>query len=288
MNRALRLALIPPCITMGQSITVTQTTFETDVLVQSVDQVVLVDFYATWCGPCQILKPILERLAQEYDITVAKVDIDQNPDLARTFRVEGVPDVRIVSQGQVMEGFVGVLPEPQIRDLLTKLGLRSTLDQALASLAAVQAEGNRAATQDALTAILTQFPEKPQVLMEAARFYLAQGDAATARQYLDLIPGDDRSVASAVAGLGELIDLQATLAEPAPDSPLEEAYRRACEATLAADYAQALDGFLALVQQDRRFRNDGARKAMLTIFKLLGDGDSLTTTYRKRLMQALY
>lgn len=273
---------------MGQSITVTQANFESDVLVQSVDQVVLVDFYATWCGPCQVLKPILEKLAREYDITVAKVDIDQNPDLARTFRVEGVPDVRIVSQGQVMDGFVGVLPEPQIRELLAKLGLQSPLDQSLAALAAVQTSGDPVAVQAVLTALLTQFPENSQVLMEAARFYLGQGEGATARQYLDLIPGGDRSVAPAVEGLRELIDLQATLVEPEADSPLEEAYRRACEATLAADYATALDGFLEIVQRDRRFRNDGARKAMLTVFKLLGDGDSLTTTYRKRLMQSLY
>ncbi|MFH7242858.1 MAG: tetratricopeptide repeat protein [Spirulina sp.] len=273
---------------MGQTLTVTQANFETDVLVQSVDQVVLVDFYATWCGPCQILKPMLEKLAQEYDITVAKVDIDQNPELAKAFRVEGVPDVRIVSQGQVMEGFVGVLPEPQIRELLTKLGLKSTLDQAFAALDAVQASGDVAAIQAALTDLLTQFPSNPAVLMTAAQVYLGQGSVDLARQYIDLIPTEDRSIAHAVDGLRELIALHDTLAEPAEDNPLELAYRRACAATLAADYDTALAQFLAIVQQDRGFRNDGARKAMLTVFKLLGDESDLTTTYRKRLMQSLY
>ncbi|MEY3298820.1 MAG: hypothetical protein RLZZ597_2080 [Cyanobacteriota bacterium] len=273
---------------MGQSITVTQANFETDVLVQSVDQVVLVDFYATWCGPCQILKPMLEKLAQEYDITVAKIDIDQNPELAKAFRVEGVPDVRIVSQGQVMEGFVGVLPEPQIRELLTKLGLKSTLDQAFAAFDTVQVSGDPAAIRQALTDLLTQFPENPAVLMTAAQVYLGQGAVDLARQYIDLVPTQDRAMAHAVEGLLELITLHETLAEPAEDNPLELAYRQGCEATLSGDYGTALGQFLAIVQQNRQFRNDGARKAMLTVFKLLGDSNDLTTTYRKRLMQSLY
>ncbi len=273
---------------MGRSITVTQANFETEVLVQSFDQPVLVDFYATWCGPCQILKPMLDKLAQEYDITVAKVDIDQNPELAKAFRVEGVPDVRIVSQGQVGEGFVGVLPEPQIRELLAGLGLTSSLEQALNTWAMVQASGDRAAMQKALPELLTQYPENPEVLLATARFYLGQGDAAIARQYLDLIQSPERTIAQQVDGWRELLALQDSLATPVDDSPLEAAYQQGVQAALAEDYATALETLLTLVQKDRRFRNDGARKAMLTVFKLLGDDHELTTAYRKRLMQSLY
>lgn len=273
---------------MGQSITVTEATFETEVLVRSVEEVVLVDFFATWCGPCQILKPMLEKLAQEYDITVAKVDIDQNPGLAKAFGVEGVPDVRVVSQGQVMEGFVGVLPEPEIRELLTKLGLRSALEEALNTLRQAESSGDPGAIQGALTELLTQYPENPEILLMAARFHLGQGSLDLARQYVALVPTGDRQTDQAVAGVSELIALQATLAEPVPESPLEADYRRGCEAALAADYGTALGIFLDLVQRDRSFRSDGARKAMLTVFKLVGDGDALTTSYRKRLMQAMY
>ncbi|MGF1568099.1 MAG: tetratricopeptide repeat protein [Nodosilinea sp.] len=273
---------------MGQSIVATQADFETAVLKQSFQHPVLVDFYATWCGPCQLLKPMLEKLVAEYDFTLAKVDIDQNPDLAKTFGVEGVPDVRIVNQGQVLDGFVGVLPEPDIRALLANLGLQSSLEQGLAAFKALQATGPAEAAQAALTTLLTQHPENPQVLLTAAQVYLHRGDCDTARQYLDLIQAPDRPLQTQVEGWRELLALQPPPPAEAAESPLDADFETASKAALEGDYATALETFLALVQTDRRYRNDGARKAMLTVFKLLGDSDPLTATYRKRLMQALY
>lgn len=273
---------------MGQSITVTQADFETAVLKPSFQQPVLVDFYATWCGPCQLLKPVLEKLAQEYDITVAKIDIDQNPDLAKTFGVEGVPDVRIVTQGEVLEGFVGMVPEAQVRELLVGLGLESTLDRALTRFKAIQTSEDAATVQSALTALLTQYPENPQVLLLAAQTARQRGDLGVARQYLDLIPSAERDLADQANGLRALITLQEEVAIISGDGPLDQEFLAAAQAALTGDYALALETFLTLVQKDRRYRNDGARKAMLTVFKLLGDSDPLTVSYRKRLMQALY
>mgnify|MGYP002780775025 FL=1 len=157
---------------MGQSIVVNQAEFERLVLQPSFEQPVLVDFFATWCGPCQMLKPMLEKLAQEYDFTLAKVDIDANPELAKAFRVEGVPDVRIVTQGQVQEGFVGVLPEPQLRDLLANLGLRSTLEADLAAFDGALATADPAEIFPALTTLLTRYPDNSQILLKAAQLYL--------------------------------------------------------------------------------------------------------------------
>ncbi|HSM81508.1 MAG TPA: tetratricopeptide repeat protein [Nodosilinea sp.] len=272
---------------MGQSIVVNQAEFEQAVLQPSFEQPVLVDFFATWCGPCQLLKPMLEKLAQEYDFTLAKVDIDQNPELAKAFRVEGVPDVRIVSQGEVLEGFVGVLPEPELRELLNGLGLQSSLEQDLAVLAAAQAAGDLAAVLPALTTLLTRYPNNGQILLKAAQVYLAQGDGALAAQYLDLIDPGDRASLDQADGVRGLLALHQGLAELG-DSELDQRFRAATQAALAGDAAAALAGFLAVVECDRTYRNDGARKAMLSVFKLLGDTDPLTLTYRKRLMQALY
>ncbi len=277
---------------MGQSITVTEADFEAAVLTESFDHPVLVDFYATWCGPCQLLKPTLEALAEEYDITLAKVDIDSNPELARTFRVEGVPDVRVVTQGQVQEGFVGVWPEPQIRQLLARIGAQSPLTSALESLHSAQASGDQEGLARALAHLQQHYPDHPEVLLTAAQQALAGGDVSSVQQYLDRVTTSDRHLEQRRQALGELLALQAILAEPLPDSaplsPLELDFRQGCQATLAQDYPTALEIFLALVQKDRKFRQDGPRKAMLTIFKLLGDEADLTLTYRKRLMQSLY
>jgi putative thioredoxin len=273
---------------MGQSIVVSSLTFDEAVLQHSYNQPVLVDFYATWCGPCQLLKPMLEKLAQEYDFTLAKVDIDQNPDLAHTYGVEGVPDVRMVNQGQMMEGFVGALPEPQLRELLAKLGLKSALEQDLATLKAAQATADFAQVKIVLTQLLTRYPENPQVLIVAAQVYLQQGDGPLALQYLDLIPAQERQYTDQVEGLRGLLALQETLSTLDPEDPMDQQFEAGCRAALAEDYDSALGVFLDLVRRDRTYRKDGARKAMLTLFKVLGDDHLLTTTYRKQLMQALY
>jgi putative thioredoxin len=272
---------------MGQSIVVNEAEFEQAVLRPSFKQPVLVDFFATWCGPCQLLKPMLESLAQEYDFTLAKVDIDQNPQLAKAFGVEGVPDVRIVTQGQVQEGFVGVLPEPQLRDLLTGLGLQSSLETDLKAFESAQATGDPAEIFPALTTLLTRYPNNGQILLRAAQVYLAQGDDALASQYLDLIDPSDRTTTDQAEGWRGLLTLRQFLADLG-DDPLDHQFRMAAEAALASDFEPALGGFLEIVKRDRAYRHDGARKAMLTVFKLLGNGDPLTLIYRKQLMQALY
>ncbi|PSR15479.1 co-chaperone YbbN [filamentous cyanobacterium CCP3] len=272
---------------MGQSIVVNQAEFEQAVLQPSFEQPVLVDFFATWCGPCQLLKPMLEKLAQEYDFTLAKVDIDANPELAKAFGVEGVPDVRIVSQGQVQEGFVGVLSEPQLRELLANLGLRSSLEEDLTAFDMALATGDPGEIFPALTTLLTRYPNNSQILLKAAQLYVLQGDDALAGQYLELIDSGDRDATDMADGLRGLIALRQSLAD-LDGSELDTAFGTASQAALKGDFATALDGFLGVVERNRTYRNDSARKAMLTVFKLLGNSDPLTLTYRKRLMQALY
>lgn len=273
---------------MGQSIEVTQEMFQTEVLEPSFNQPVLVDFFATWCGPCQLLKPMLEKLATEYDFILAKIDIDQNTELANAYQVEGVPDVRIVQDGEVLKGFVGVLPEPQIRELLANLGLQSTLDQSLAGVKQAIAEGNLDRAQHTLNALLAELPDNPELQLTAAELSIQQQQYDQARTQLAALSPHDRTYGSRVQGLQGLLELHQTLSTLTVETPLDQIFLTAHQAAVAGDYEAALNDFLTVIEKDRRYRNDGARKVMLTLFSLLGDDHPLTKTYRKRLMQALY
>ena len=273
---------------MGISVDVTTDNFEAAVLAASFDQPVVVDFFATWCGPCQMLKPMLEKLVQEYDFVLAKVDIDRNPELANAYGVEGVPDVRVVTAGQVQPGFVGVLPEPQIRDLLAQLGLKSSLDKALETLAVAEATGDPSDVEALLSELTAAFPDNRDLLLRAAQFFVQQNRLDQAQALLDQIQPHERGVGDRAEGLKGLIEFKQISQAMMVETPQDQAYLAACRAAVEGEYDAALTELLALVAQDRSYRNDAARKGMIALFKLLGDDHPLTVAYRKRLMQALY
>ena len=277
---------------MGMSIEVTNDNFAAEVVQRSYDKPVLVDFFAQWCGPCQLLKPLLEKLAQEYDFVLAKIDIDQNPELAKTYGVEGVPDVRFVVDGAIANGFVGMLPEPQVRDLLTQLNLKSPLEDGLDAIRAARASGDLVLAKRLFGELIQTHPEDRRLILAAAQFLVSQNSLESAEKLLSIIQEPEKpyfQMAQAVRGLIQFTRELATL----PDSDSEAGsldwqYAQAVRATLAEDYEIALQSFLAIVGRDRKYRQDGARKAMITVFDLLGDDDSLTKDYRKKLMQTMY
>ncbi|NJO09363.1 MAG: tetratricopeptide repeat protein [Leptolyngbyaceae cyanobacterium SL_1_1] len=272
---------------MGVSIDVNGQNFEAEVLVQSHDRPVVADFFATWCGPCQMLKPMLEKLMAEYDFVLAKIDIDQSPDLAKAYSVEGVPDVKILVEGQVVDGFVGVLPEPQIRERLAKIGLESDLEKGLGAIAAAQAIGDTAAVKYQFASLIEQYPEDRRLILAGADFLVGQGSFDSATKLLSVIQPAEAEYRAA-EGLRGMIQLQQAIAELEPDSELDHLYVQGAKAAIAQDYETALSCFLQIVERDRRYRNEGGRKAMVSLFNLLGDDSPFTKTYRRQLMQALH
>lgn len=273
---------------MGSAIAVNHNNFATEVLEKSHQKPVLVDFYATWCGPCKMLAPLLEKLVQEYDFVLAKVDIDENPDLAQTYNVQGVPDVRIAIAGEMQEGFVGVLPEAQLRQLLEGLNLQSELDAVLEAIYHKAEEGDIETAQTTLNDLLQRYPDHRGLTLEAANFYLETGQLETAENLLLQIQEYEKEYFPKVKLLKALIFFKRISSETEPVSDLDRSFQTAAQCVLQEDYQTALDILLELVGKDRVYRSDGARKAMLSIFDVLGDDHPLTKEYRKKLMLALY
>ena len=272
---------------MGTSITVDRQTFQAEVLDKSHEKPVLVDFYATWCGPCKMLMPILETLVQEYDFVLAKVDIDANPELAQQYQVSGVPDVRLVMAGAVKPGFVGVLPEAQLRKLLEGLNLKSGLNVILDEIFAQADAGQVSEAEVRLRALLDQHPGDYELMLEAGNFYLEGDRLEDAEVLLGKIPQHEKEYAARARGVQALIELKRTAAREVM-SDLDAIYNAAGQSALAQDYKAAFEGFLSLVERDRAYQQDAGRRGMLALFDLLGNEHPLVTPYRKKLMMLLY
>jgi putative thioredoxin len=272
---------------MGYSIEINPNNFHAEVIEKSNEKPVLIDFFATWCGPCQMLKPMLENLLQEYDFVLAKVDIDQNTELANRYGIEGVPDVRIAIKGEVLPGFVGVLPEEQIRELLAKFNLKSGLETAINTIQTYIQSGEIQSAQTLFEQLLKQYPNNYKLAIKAAEFMIQNHQIEAAKNILSSISEYDRQYGAKATALKQLIELKIAAGDNS-EVPIDKDYAKACHLTLSEDYAAALPLFLAIVEQDRKYKNDGARKAMLTIFELLGNDNPLTREYRQKLMLCLY
>ncbi len=272
---------------MGYSIDVYDHNFEQEVLEKSYETPVIVDFFATWCGPCQMLKPMLEKVAREYDCVVAKVDIDQNPYLSKALKIEGVPDVKIIYKGQLTNGFVGVLPEPQLKQLLAKFNIKCLVDDELSAIASRSATGNQPESPELWHNLLEKYPNNPKITLEAAKYFIAINQIEVAQELLANIPQGNQEFVPVEKAIAALIQFKLA-ASDAGETDLDRSFAQGAELALAGNYEKALQLFLELVETDRKYRDDGARKAMLGIFDILGNSHPLTLEYRQKLTMALY
>lgn len=270
---------------MGNSIDINSENFTTEVIEKSYNKPVIADFYATWCGPCQLLKPTLEKLVKEYDFILAKIDIDQNPELANQFDVEGVPDVRVFRSGEIEPGFVGALSEPQLRDFLAQLDLKSDLDSSLAKIKELIANQNYQSAKLLFDELFQKYPNENKLVLEAAQFLLKVKQIESAEKLLQTIREDNREYYPKAQAIQTLIEYKKTA--ESSENGLDTIFAQAIDLSLS-EPEEALKLLLALVQQNRKYRNDGARKAMIAVFNLLGMEHPLTKKYQRDLMMTLY
>jgi putative thioredoxin len=270
--------------------------FARDVIEASREVPVLVDFWASWCAPCRALKPVLEKLAAEYQgkFRLAKLNTDEHPDIAGEYGVRGIPNVKAFVDGAVAAEFTGALPESQVRQFIEKLipSPAQVLQRAARSdVWAGRLEDAEAKLRDALA--LDDRLHAARV--DLAEVLLARGDAGAAGAALDAVPDterDDRAlqlaaridVARKAADLPGAAALRAAVAAHPDD--LEARLRLGDRLLADGDHAAALETYLEVVRRDRQSLRDRARRGMLEVFRL-ADDDDLVAGFRRKLAAEL-
>lgn len=270
-------------------ISVTEANFEYEVIAFSRQTPVIADFWAEWCVPCKTLGPQLERLAAEAQgaFRLAKIDVDANPNLALRFGVRSIPAVKAFRDEQVIAEFVGVQPEPRLREFLRSIVPSPSdllLEKALSLLEAQQ----WASAERAFRQFLDKAPDYPVACLGLARSLLPQGRVLEAQDALrDLPASKELATAETMQPLIEamLYSQNKTLLT---DDPLDAAYQRALHLIARGNLEAAMDGLLDVLRQDKRYRRGELRKVMLGLFEVLGENNPLTRQYRSELSSVLF
>jgi putative thioredoxin len=267
--------------------------FEREVLERSTTTPVVVDFWAPWCEPCRTLGPILERLAEEHAGTfvLAKVNVDEAPNLAARYRVQSIPAVKGFRDGELVAEFVGAQPESVVREFLTSL-LPTDADRLVADAADLPAADAEARLRQALDLE----PRHEHALLQLARRLSERGEDADALGFLGRVLPQGPVAAEAahlaailrtrLEGAGDEAALRASVGADPDDLRARLDLGRALAAR--GRYEAALDELLDVVRRDADFDDQAARKAMLDIFEVLGPHDMLTQRFRSALAQALF
>ncbi|WP_295434764.1 thioredoxin [uncultured Thiodictyon sp.] len=287
---------------MAQSpyiVTVTAANFEAVVIDGSFDRPVLVDFWADWCAPCKGLMPVLAKLADAYagKFILAKVNTEEEQALAAHFGIRNLPTVQLFKSGQVVDQFMGALPEGQVREFLDR-HLPQPGDGLLAQAQDLMAAGDLKRAAVMLEQAQAQDPANARVALAQVQLTAAQGDLTGAAALLERLPIELAQDPEVAALRGQLRFAQALVGAPTPadltrrlaadPNDSEAAYLLAAHRVLAGDFEGALEGLLALLKRDRTYGDDAARKGMVAVFDLLGGQGELVTRFRARMMTVLY
>ncbi|MDE1930273.1 MAG: thioredoxin [Alphaproteobacteria bacterium] len=282
-------------------------TFMADVIDASAEAAIVVDFWAPWCGPCKQLGPALEKAVKDSKgaVRLVKINVDENPELAQQMRIQSIPAVYAFKDGRPVDGFVGALPDAQVKQFVQRLaalgggGAASPIADALALAKEAHAAGDTARAVNVWTQVLQHEPENLEALVGLSRAALAQKDVARAKELIARVPADQANHADVAAvktalelaeagqkAAGEVGKLEARLAADPKDH--QARLDLAVALFAAGDREKAIDQLFEIIKRDRAWNEEAARRQLLKFFEAIGLADPLTVAARRRLSTILF
>ena len=280
-------------------VNVTGATFDEQVIAQSHRVPVLVDYWAEWCGPCQMQLPVLLKLVEEHAgrLLLAKVNTDEERGLAREHGIRSLPTMRLYHNGEIVEEILGAQTESTLR-----ISLDRHIDRPSDSLREAALEqhrqGDTAAAIGQLERIIAEDPSNTRAALDLVELNLAAGRLEAAEAGYAALPRDVRDESDGTR-LRALLDFSA-IADRAGDraglerrlqatpGDVESRYRLGAMQVLSGEYEAAMQAFMEIIRRDRAFRDDAGRKALLSVFDLLGNDHELVGSYRRKLFNAMH
>ncbi len=273
--------------------------FQQIVLDKSIEKPVLVDFWADWCQPCQTIMPMLAKLAEEYGgkFELAKVNADQEQELAGHFGVRSLPTMKLFYQGQIVDEQVGAVPESQVRQMLDRHIVSESQKLIQAATMAYQ-QGQTEQALEVLNHALAQDPDNAELKVTIAQMVYAQGDSNSAVALLDSLDEEGAKLDGAIklraeihmaeqlADLPPLADIEQRLAQNPQD--LEALLQKSRHLSAQADYDNAMECLLEVMRIDRSYEDDAGRKGLLELFDMLGGEHPSVQMYRRKLFTLLH